>query len=1383
MALVVLKTVVLWAWHLLYSIGFYLFVVIALLFIYAWYSAVKATPGEKKKLYATGHAAHATIVAERLAALPHTDDDAWSAYLQSRAEEAVPYLPPIFIRSERIQRLSDDLLEKVSRDFVRSWYPIISPEPVFLSRVDALLFTVAINLKRRAEHVDVVQLYVSKVLPLWTAHVTECHRAERLLRGERVRRTTADQDKADCQMAKYYLNGALHPAITAQPRPTLPLEQTYLRTVMDRVIPMICSTPDVNSKVFSTILREILVCRILQPMAESFSDPDFWNRTIAMLTESIIQREENLMTKIRDALERQNALDQMESGLREAIPRLRSYDEFLKLIKTCESLIDAGKIRDALSIEIQRKKTEIANCQAGDIINGVRVSDTRVYISRLLLAHRRIDKRISFLNGRFKAPVPGSVDQAPSLGAILDTPELLGAFMEYMDQTNRIHVLHFWMSVNSLRSILSPDALDDIEFDVDFEKIVNTPADLELLNDSALRICRDYLFPDSSHKVDISDALRQQLDECAGRAWGEGEVASSQILGAIFAAQHEIFREMEETDYASFLESSYYAEAEVGSPAGMLGSYHLEDNIENVVGRTGEESGRSRSPSDLVSQLSGEYVEDVKGTRNRKSMLLKVFRKKKRDEQGGLSTEEQKSQEDILDIEGPVRRDTSENVEGELEAILRSEENAFGSPNFGRKLRETKKRLSLRVRRSRSADMTSMRVTTEIKVPPTVDDSNSESESPTSPSKTSLEKTSLEKVSSKAELDTVRRRSFEKGGVGGGMRRPSITKSMSSAGLMTIGMKERVSVTTQLTLSALDASKTFNGASAEMERSPAGLHHGASIPMGGGVPAESLLGPSPNKNDLQPRLKPPRLLRKGSMSQPVLPEKGGMDGDKLSLHSSSSFSFSSQEDLSGMESLENREPEPPSPPSEAEGAPMVVMPKRVGDLEREIERLRGEGAVVQGEMQRLKEGGGDVEQIRKLGLMRTGLRVELEAAEEEKLKLEMAELQGLIMPGKTTVAIVSGEIVQGGTKDYAIYHLEVHVVNSEGAASEWTVARRFSEFFALHQLLRVKFPVMGHVEFPSKIFTGMFKLKKDIVDDRQVALEKYIQALLTFEDVCRSTEFRKFICHSDVLSLLSVEAQRLAHPGQRSKNLAPNADESLETFMGRTRGSTNLSVTPQTRSAAQSSLGAPSMLSSSSSTLSSGASTMMKAAEMQAVAGIDIHKTGIPASGSGLATDAIVELFIELFELREKNNWLRRRAVALVLQQLFGDTIEKRISENLRWAVGEENIAYGLDWVLKAYWPDGQWATEWTTRSAEDIRRTKAEAQEKLTELLPDVLGNMVGKQNAKRGAVRLWSVFQNRRLNQQLVYCLMDQVFLALFPELEGGGVVYNVKYSSGVM
>lgn len=43
-------------------------------------------------------------------------------------------------------------------------------------------------------------------------------------------------------------------------------------------------------------------------------------------------------------------------------------------------------------------------------------------------------------------------------------------------------------------------------------------------------------------------------------------------------------------------------------------------------------------------------------------------------------------------------------------------------------------------------------------------------------------------------------------------------------------------------------------------------------------------------------------------------------------------------------------------------------------------------------------------------------------------------------------------------------------------------------------------------------------------------------------------------------------------------------------------------------------------------------------------------------------TTPICDTFINLFDLKEKNNWLRRQAILLILQQLLGGTIERYVS-------------------------------------------------------------------------------------------------------------------------
>lgn len=40
-----------------------------------------------------------------------------------------------------------------------------------------------------------------------------------------------------------------------------------------------------------------------------------------------------------------------------------------------------------------------------------------------------------------------------------------------------------------------------------------------------------------------------------------------------------------------------------------------------------------------------------------------------------------------------------------------------------------------------------------------------------------------------------------------------------------------------------------------------------------------------------------------------------------------------------------------------------------------------------------------------------------------------------------------------------------------------------------------------------------------------------------------------------------------------------------------------------------------------------------------------------------------------------------------------------------------------------------------------------------------DLAANMIGRSNARRGARRIFAVLQNRRLNQHIVYTIVDEV------------------------
>jgi sorting nexin-25 len=147
--------------------------------------------------------------------------------------------------------------------------------------------------------------------------------------------------------------------------------------------------------------------------------------------------------------------------------------------------------------------------------------------------------------------------------------------------------------------------------------------------------------------------------------------------------------------------------------------------------------------------------------------------------------------------------------------------------------------------------------------------------------------------------------------------------------------------------------------------------------------------------------------------------------------------------------------------------------------------------------------------------------------------------------------------------------------------------------------------------------------------------------------------------------------------------------------------------------------------------------------------------TGDESAGS-IFTAPICDLFVELFDLKEnKNNWLRRQAIVVILQQLLGSTIERKVRDTF----------YGS---LQMLFPDGERKAPADPRTDAEKHDTKIRASKKLGMLIPDVAANMIGRGNARRGARRVFGALQDKRLNQQLILSIFDEIFDVLFPAVE---------------
>lgn len=386
-------------------------------------------------------------------------------------------------------------------------------------------------------------------------------------------------------------------------------------------------------------------------------------------------------------------------------------------------------------------------------------------------------------------------------------------------------------------------------------------------------------------------------------------------------------------------------------------------------------------------------------------------------------------------------------------------------------------------------------------------------------------------------------------------------------------------------------------------------------------------------------------------------------------------------------------------------------------------------------------------------------------------------------------------------------------------AATWVVPRRYSEFHELNKRLRSKYPMIRNLEFPRR--QVMLKLQRDFLQKRRAALEKWLRELLLIPAICRSRELRAFLSQrtiaaggdpgadqrSDIVSRiyssvtdgmeeflgnipvldqLSLAGQNLisAATTQLQQNAAaggPNSATSNGT-------ATNTLVSPTQGPPPAAALAAAA---TNTSPLVNDPQTAAEAeAELRAYENTRNGVAGDMSSGAPSFIKPICDLFLETFELNRENNWLRGRAVVMVLHQLLGGTIERKVRDNVRSMVGDESIVKWVSVVRGALFPESMSPGDETngeanrpatarTDDAASIRsghsgtiiggvaegvvkerrrekqpRTQAQREQSrkeagllLATLIPDLAGSVVGRANAQAASRRVLATLNNQRL------------------------------------
>lgn len=215
----------------------------------------------------------------------------WKAEREALTKRSAYMMEPIYPASFVISDSLDVLLGLILRDFVKSWYGNISKSPTFVNEVDRAVRAALGEIRDRLLAVDMVDIAVSKMIPLITEHLRAAYEAERVVRGKKLSRAVTESEELDMAIAAKYKEGRLHPAASLAYSNTKPVQQQHLRSIVARLLPNILPPNMTTSPAVNVLIKEIVACAVLSPVMQMLADPDTWNQLVEGYVSCLLLRE------------------------------------------------------------------------------------------------------------------------------------------------------------------------------------------------------------------------------------------------------------------------------------------------------------------------------------------------------------------------------------------------------------------------------------------------------------------------------------------------------------------------------------------------------------------------------------------------------------------------------------------------------------------------------------------------------------------------------------------------------------------------------------------------------------------------------------------------------------------------------------------------------------------------------------------------------------------------------------------------------------------------------------------------------------------------------------------------------------------------------------
>ncbi|KAK5716410.1 tRNA (guanine-N(7)-)-methyltransferase (tRNA(m7G46)-methyltransferase) [Elasticomyces elasticus] len=366
--------------------------------------------------------------------------------------------PTIFPEARAFSRAVDGLLDLILRDYVTSWYGAISSRPLFQNEIDRCIRSVLLTIAARFTDIDVIELGVARVLPMITAHLKDFYEAERVVRGKDLTGNVTESEELDTAVAGKYAGGQLHSAAALMHADPVKARQSYLRALVEKVMPCVLPANMQSSRAVTVLVREIVSCAVLGPIISMLCDPDFWNQQIVNIGGPMLQ-DRKTVKRVRAALD-QHAPVSPKSQRSAQFPRLRSHDterqfeRFIRAIRHVMNLSEARRLRSDIVSQIRR--------------DSVVADQDAVYLRRLETGKRLLDQKIETLSATVSKPklavrtMSSSPDatvrkQQATLREVIYDAAGLSYLMEYLDRVKLMQLVQFYLVVDGYRFPLEGD--------------------------------------------------------------------------------------------------------------------------------------------------------------------------------------------------------------------------------------------------------------------------------------------------------------------------------------------------------------------------------------------------------------------------------------------------------------------------------------------------------------------------------------------------------------------------------------------------------------------------------------------------------------------------------------------------------------------------------------------------------------------------------------------------------------------------------------------------------------------------------------------------------------------------------------------------------------